>query len=44
VAHLPIFDADTPIFGDALDEAGFALLIDLHILAVEPTIGSHRKR
>jgi len=35
VAHLPILDADAPIFGDALDEAGFALLIDLYILLLD---------
>ncbi len=35
MAHLGVFDADTPIFGDALDEAGFVFLIDLHILLLD---------
>jgi len=35
MTHLTIFDTDTPIFGDALNEASFALLIDLHILLLD---------
>src|SRR6266567_1717336 len=35
MAHLGVFNADTPIFGNALDEAGFAFLIDLHILLLD---------
>jgi len=35
MAHLPIFDADAPVFGDTLDEAGFSLLIDLPILLLD---------
>src|SRR5258708_14987625 len=30
--HLPIFDADAPVFCDTLDQTRFPLLIDLHIL------------
>jgi len=33
--HLAIFDADTPIFGNALDETRFPLLIDLYILLLD---------
>jgi hypothetical protein len=35
MTHLAIFDADTPIFGNALDETRFPLLIDLYILLLD---------
>src|SRR2546426_4429847 len=36
VPHLPVFDADAPIFGDSFDQAHLLLLVDLHILRFHP--------
>src|SRR5439155_14731309 len=35
VAHLPVFHADAPLFGDPLDQADLPLLIDLYVLRLD---------